>query len=139
MIPIIYSMYSGILTNKRNSIIHMQQRTSNTKMSLLKAYAIIAVVASHTNGGGITYPMSNWVHPGFYFMPLFVFASGYFHKQKQDQQTFFAYARNKAATLVLPYFIWNGVYGILNSTFRLLGVIRYGDPINLYFFCSALD
>lgn len=124
----------AFLSNKRNSILHIRQRSANTKMNLLKAYAIIAVVAGHTNGGGITYPMSNWIHPGFYYMPLFIFISGYFHKQKQDAQSFFAYTKSKAASLVLPYFIWNAVYGFLNLIFRSLGVIRYGDPVTFYSF-----
>ena len=126
--------YRAFLANKRNSILHIQQRSANPKMTLLKAYAIITVVAVHTNGAGITYPMGNWVHPGFYYIPLFIFISGYFHKQKQDSQSFFAYAKNKAATLVLPYFIWNAVYGILNLIFRSLGVIHYGDPVTFYSF-----
>lgn len=128
------STYYIFLAYKRNSILHIRQRSANTKMNLLKAYAIIAVVASHANGGGITYPMSNWIHPGFYYMPLFIFISGYFHKHKHDEQSFFSYAKNKAAALVLPYFIWNAVYGLLNLIFRSTGVIHYGDPITFYSF-----
>lgn len=57
-------------------------------MNLIKTYSIIAVVAGHCEGGGIEFPMGNWIAPYFYYMAIFVFVSGHFYKKESDDANF---------------------------------------------------
>ncbi len=101
-------------------------------MNLVKAWAIFLVVCVHCNEGGVVHFMANWISPPFYYMALFVFVSGYFYKKRNDEQSVFAYIKSKFTTLVLPYFVWNLIYGVINTAFRYAGVIEYGDAISLH-------
>lgn len=64
-------------------------------------------------------------------MPVFVFVSGYFYKKESDYTDFGSFIKKKFLRLVVPYFLWNIFYGIFNFFFRKIGIIEYGDPINL--------
>ncbi|MGN0571300.1 MAG: acyltransferase family protein [Candidatus Fimenecus sp.] len=99
-------------------------------MTLMKAFAIFAVVSVHCNNGSVSYFMGSWLHPSFYYLTLFVFVSGYFYKIENDTQTFFLFLKQKCKTLVIPYFVWNFFYGLLSTFLRKIGVITYGDPMN---------
>lgn len=125
-------MFDKFIANQAAKIEKVRTRQSNTKMNLIKTYSIIAVVAGHCRGGGIGFPMENWILPYFYDMAIFVFVSGYFYKKEYDDAKFFAFIKSRVMRLVVPYFIWNFVYGLLNTFFRGIGVIDYGDPISLY-------
>ncbi len=125
-----HTMYNSIIQSNFKKIDKITHRKTNTKMNLVKTYAIIAVVCSHYSGGGIVFPLSNWISPFFYFMPLFVFSSGYFYNSKYDSTTFISFLKNKIISLVIPYFIWNIFYGLLSTLLRKLQIINYGDNIN---------
>lgn len=122
--------FNKIISDKAQKILKVQNRKTNTQMNLIKAYTIIAVVASHTSSGGIVFPMDNWIHPYFYFMPIFVFVSGYFYRKETDKSSFIKYLGQKAKIMLLPYFIWNVIYGILNTILRENGIVHYGSPLN---------
>lgn len=124
------SIINKIMKNKVEKINKVHTRKNNIKMNIIKAYFIIAVVCSHSGGGGIVFPISNWIQPFFYFMPIFVFVSGYFYNEKYDNQKYCSFVKSKFLTLVLPYFCWNVVYGLLNVIFRKMNIINYGDPFN---------
>ena len=126
------TLYHKYLNNRSNKIMKLACRKSNTKITLMKAYAIIAVVCSHCNGGGVVFPMSNWLPPSYFFMPLFLFTSGFFYREETDTAKFFPFLKSKLLAFVLPYFGWNIFYGIANYSFRSAGVINYGDPITFY-------
>lgn len=98
-------MLEKLLTNQALRIENVYARKSNTKMNLIKVYSIIAVVSEHCRGGGIVFPMANWISPYFYYMAIFVFVSGYFYKAESDNANFFSYIKAKALRLVVPYFI----------------------------------
>lgn len=121
---------NNFISNRAQKVIKVQQRKTNTQMNLIKAFAIIAVVASHTSGGGIVFPMANWINPFFYFMPIFVFVSGYFYRKETDEANCLKYLIQKIKTLLVPYFIWNVIYGVLNVFFREIGVVNYGANID---------
>ena len=120
------------LQRKQSEILKVKNRRSITKITLMKAFGIIAVVASHTKGGAIVFPMSNWVSPYFYFMPFFVFVSGYLYNEKCDESHSGEFVLKKIKSLVLPYFLWNVFYGVLNYLLRYEKVICYGDDINFH-------
>ena len=120
------------ISTKKTKIDKLSRRKSNIKITLMRAFGIIAVVCTHTSGGAVVFPMSNWVAPGFYFMPLFIFISGFLYKSENDNDNIFWFILQKVKTLVIPYFVWNILYGLLNYCFRSMGIINYGDEINLY-------
>lgn len=122
--------YVSFLKKENDKIVKMKSRKTNMTMNLMKAYLILSVVTSHTQGGGIIYPMSNWIMPTFYFMPAFIFVSGYFYKEEMDGYLIGPFVTGKVKTLVVPYFIWNIVYGLLNTLFRKYEIIRYGNPVS---------
>ena len=137
-IPMLKTLYCRYLSSRSNKILKLACRKSNTKITLIKAYAIIAVVCSHCNGGGVVFPMSNWLPPSYYFMPLFLFTSGFFYKEETDTAKIFPFLKSKFSALVLSYFGWNIFYGIANCSFRSAGIISYGDPSLFIPYLSAL-
>lgn len=101
-------------------------RKENIKLTYLKAVGIILVVLGHS-GGGISFA-SDWFPYYSFHMPLFIFASGYFYKNKSD---FFGYIKKRFLRLVLPYYFWNLVYGTIVTIFLSLGFIAYGNRISI--------
>lgn len=127
-------LLKSALQTKQAQLLRLSRRQENTAMNLMKAYAIIAVVCSHTGGGGITFPMSNWAAPSGYFIQLFTFVSGYFYRESREEEGRIPFLKDKLRTLVLPYFLWNLVYGVLNQLFRRAGIVEFGQDISLYSF-----
>ena len=77
-------------------------RKTNKKFMVLSALGIIMVVDLHC---GISLNLLNSIIPyESFFMPLFVFISGYFNKvnEKTDLSTYF---KKKCKTLLLPYVV----------------------------------
>ena len=74
----------------------------NKKFMILSAIGIIMVVDSHTWGAfGL---FSNYFPFNSFFMPMFVFISGYFNKV--DKKTnLWKYTKRKFMTLLLPYLV----------------------------------
>ena len=94
---------------------------SNQTFAILSAIAIIMVVDAHC--GGALNLFTNFFPYNSFFMPLFVFVSGYFFSTK-DKPLTFIYKKTKR--ILLPYIIINLIYifGILilqhlNPTYRL--------------------
>lgn len=127
----ITSLINGLILKKYKKILRVKNRKTNIKINLVKAWTMFIVVCVHCSGGGITHFMSNWINPAYYFMPLFVVASGYFYKDENDSQSIRVFLLGKFRALVIPYFTWNIFYGILNYVLRRRGIIHYGDQINL--------
>ncbi len=125
-------LFCSFLKTKADKINKLKTRKTNTKMNLIKAYFIIAVVSAHTGGGGVIFPLENWVSPVFFFMPMFVFVSGFFYNANADNTNYFSFLKQKILTLVLPYFIWNLIYGVLNMLAREHNIIEYGDKFDWY-------
>lgn len=67
------------IKTRKNKIEKVVNRSTNIKMNLIKTYAMVAVLCSHCSGGAVIFPMNNWISPFFFFMPAFVFVSGYFY------------------------------------------------------------
>lgn len=79
----------------------MKTKERNFTFDLLYALAIIMVVDDHTKSQlGILkgiFPYDS------FFMPLFVFASGYFYKKQEIIKN----VKHKSKKILLPYIIWN--------------------------------
>ena len=64
-----------------------------------------------------------------FHVPLFMFISGYFYREEEESRPF-AYLKKKARRLLLPYFIWNVIYGIVAWALRAFGGFAMGEAIS---------
>ena len=104
----------------------MKQET-NIPFCLLSVLGIIFVVDGHLNhsffdiGGLIPYYA--------FHMPLFIFISGYFFRMKEGE-SLWRFAKRKFLRLMIPYYLWNLIYGFLAAFLRRNGFL-FGEPITL--------
>ena len=99
----------------------------NTAFGILSALAIVMVVAGHLGYNILTV---GDLFPYYSFhVPLFMFISGYFYKQEEQERPF-SYIKRKARRLLLPYFIWNLIYGLLAWVLRAEGGFALGESIS---------
>lgn len=100
----------------------------NDTFVILSAIGIILIALGHldfplfTVGGLFPYY-------SFHVM-LFPFISGYFYKQEEEEHIP-AYLKRKCLHLLLPYCIWNILYGILATILHNFGM-NIGENISLY-------
>lgn len=102
-------------------------RSINYQFIILQAIGIILVVVGHK--GGITL-FTDWFPPYSFHMPMFIFISGYFYKKNSDENLI-EYVMKKFKNLMIPYFIWNLIYGIIVNILRENHVVDYGSEISL--------
>ncbi len=94
---------------------------------LLSALAIVMVVAGHAGYDILTV---GGLFPYYSFhVPLFLFISGYFYREEEEKEPFL-YVKKKAKRLLLPYFTWNLVYGLLAFWLRVFFGFSMGEPIS---------
>lgn len=109
----------------------MKQK-SNEKMMILSCIGIIIVVLGHT---GNAFELASSIFPYYSFhMALFIFISGYFYDDKYEKNVFGkdGYIVKKCKKMLIPYFIWNLIYGIIVNILKKLDIISYGEKIDLY-------
>lgn len=104
------------------------ERAYNMTFCILSGIAIIMIVAGHVGYNILTV---GDLFPYYSFhVPLFLFISGYFYKDNEEEHPL-AYCKKKIKRLLVPYFIWNLVYGILAWLLRLAG-FGMGEDISLW-------
>ncbi len=104
---------------------------TNKKMMLLSSIGIILVVLGHI---GNTINLFNDIFPYYSFhMAMFVFISGYFYNVEYEKKILGknGYIVKKIKKLIIPYFIWNLIYGIIINALRHFDIISYGQKITL--------
>ncbi len=100
----------------------------NRTFGLLSALAILMIVAGHAGYDILTV---GGLFPYYSFhVPLFLFISGYFYRKEEEEKPLL-YVKKKAKRLLLPYFIWNLVYGVVSLALRTFGGFSMGDGISL--------
>lgn len=99
----------------------------NYQFLLLQAIGIILVVLGHK--GGISL-FTDWFPAYSFHMPLFIFISGYFYKTNSDKNII-DFILKKVRNLLIPYFIWNLIYGIIVNILKQNNIIYFGNNINL--------
>lgn len=107
----------------------MEKKVIDYRFKLLYAIAMIMVVCGHTSNGGITLFNTWFPYYGFH-LALFVFASGYFYKDS-DEQNIKKYIIKKIKKLLIPLFIYNIVYGIFDFILHNTG-FAIGGELSLY-------
>lgn len=101
-------------------------KKDNKTFLLLSVLGIVFVVYGHC--GGVNIFLNN-IFPWYSFhMPLFAFISGYFFKDRK----IFDFLKIKLKKLIIPYFAWNIVYGIIVNILKHFHIINYGKEFSLY-------
>lgn len=91
---------------------------------ILSALAMVMVVAGHAGYNILTI---GDLFPYYSFhVPLFMFISGYFYKE-EDERHPLLYFQKKVKGLLVPYFIWNVVYGLTAVVLHRFGFALGGD------------
>ena len=96
----------------------------NTQFCLLSALGILMVVDGHL--GSSYLDVGGLIQYYFFHMQMFVFISGYFYKGCKNGIR--SYAVHKFLHLMVPYFIWNFIYGVLAQWLRNYG-FQFGEPV----------
>lgn len=99
------------------------EKSINKQFLILQTIGILLVVLGHK--GGISL-FSDWFEPYSFHMPLFIFISGYFYK-KQNDFNFKGFLIKKIKSLLIPYFVWNFIYGIIVFILKRRNIINFGD------------
>lgn len=102
------------------------KKKTNQQFLLLQAIGIILVVIGHKEGISIFF---DWFPVYSFHMPLFIFISGYFYKSESDRNLK-SFILNKIRKLLIPYFIWNFIYGIIIYILKWKNVIVFGGNLS---------
>lgn len=88
----------------------VQKQAYNMTFCILSGLAIVMVAAGHL---GYNLLAVNDLFPYYSFhVPLFMFISGYFYKDSEEEHPL-AYVKKKCVRLLVPYLIWNLFYGLI--------------------------
>lgn len=99
----------------------------NMTFGLLAGLAIIMVVAGHLGYEIMTF---GGLFPYYSFhVPLFLFVSGYFYQGSAEEHPL-PYLKKKIRRLLVPYFIWNLLYGLFAWLLRAKGFCM-GEEIGI--------
>ena len=106
---------ANITINTNNVKTNNIKTDYNMTFGILSGLAIIMVVAGHLGYNILTV---GDLFPYYSFhVPLFMFISGYFYKETEETHPF-GYVVKKARRLLMPYWIWNLVYGLAACLMR---------------------
>lgn len=102
---------------------------------ILSALGILFVIDNHL-GNGIGFFTQVFPYDSF-FMPMFVFISGYFFSDKHSQSwsSFIHFTKKKFTTSMIPFLFWVLFYGILTTIFQIFDIFQIGktDPVDLIY------
>lgn len=98
----------------------------NSTFKLLYVIGTILVISGHLGNGGVNL-LYDWFPPYAFHIGLFVFASGYFYKNKES---IVKYILKKIRSLIIPLYLWNLFYGLLVLVLGYAG-FRIGGSFNL--------
>ncbi len=100
----------------------------NDTFIVLSAIGILLILLGHLDFPLLT--MGGLFPYYSYHVMLFPFISGYFYK-KEEETHILSYLKRKCLHLLLPYFIWNVIYGLLATLLHNAG-IGIGENISFY-------
>lgn len=114
--------------NKGEEIQKEGTGSENLAFRYLYGFAILFVLLSHCDGGGVEM-LSNWMHFGAFHLGIFVFGSGYFFREEKLLNPWL-YLWNKVKRLLIPLWCWNLFYGLLLTLLHGLN-FTFGEPLTL--------
>lgn len=105
----------------------MEKNPINPTFRIFSALAILFVVAGHADFG--IFDIAGLFPYYSFHVGVFVFVSGYFYKE-ENEKNIANYIKKKALHLLVPYYTWNLIYGLLTTGLRMAG-FQIGSPITL--------
>lgn len=91
------------------------------RFKVVYAIAMLSVIAEHCRGkGSIELKIQGWFNYSSYHMPLFMFAAGYFFKEKYVNSPR-DYIFRKFKKLIMPIYLYNFFYGIYIQFLKIRG------------------
>lgn len=100
----------------------------NKEFRILSAIGIILVVAGHL--GYYLFEVGELFPYYSFHVFIFLFVSGYFYKPEAEERIL-GYIIGKCVSLLLPYFLWNLVYGMLTALLHRAG-FTIGQEVSLW-------
>lgn len=104
------------------------KKNYNMKFAILSTLAIIFVVLGHIGSNLLT--IDNLFPFYSFHMPLFIFISGYFYKESNENHIV-SYLCNKVLFLIVPFYIWSFLYLLFQTVLNHNGY-AIGNSFSLY-------
>lgn len=120
------------IDKKTKEIMRTRTRKNDNQFIILKVFGIFLVVYGHV-GSSMSLFMDNWFTGVMFHMPLFMFISGFFCDTAREG-TVTSFVKKRFRRLVIPYFVWNFVYGVLVNLIKGMNFIQYGENITFHSF-----
>ena len=98
----------------------------NIQFAILQSIAILFVVIGHS--GGISFGFE-WFPISSFHIPLFIFISGYFYKEKQEKKLISTLIK-KVNKFLISGLVINAAYGIILILLKKYAHLQYGGEIN---------
>ena len=121
-------MIAAYITDQANKIARRKGKCRDMRIDLLRTYGIFCIVYAHCMDHGFR-PGHMFTVSSVYVIQLFVFCAGYFYRD--SDLPFGKFLCKKAKEYLLPYYVWNLVYGLISALLRVFGVIEYGKGLSL--------
>lgn len=99
------------------------------QFKILYALGMIFIVAGHCNNGGISL-LYDWFNPYGFHIPMFMFCSGYFFKDR-NTLNIKEFVIKKFKSLIIPLYLWNSFYAVLLIILHNFG-FSFGGTVNVY-------
>ena len=101
---------------------------SNKTFMILSAIGIIMLLDAHT--WTTVNIFANIIEYNSFFMPLFIFISGYFFSEKSltNMQRFIT---KKIKKFLIPFLFWGFLYLLLERIFGKIGIIQYEQEVGI--------
>lgn len=106
----------------------MSEKKIDYRFKILYALSMWMVICGHSSGGGVNL-LFDWF-PVETCLPIFIFSSGYFYKKSSEEHPV-KYIVKKIKHLVIPFFIYNLIYGLVVMVSRYRG-FTMGEDISIY-------
>ena len=103
----------------------LAKEKTNKQFMVLSVIGILIVVICHLAGE---------IYEHIRMLPyiaIFVFVSGYFYKEENEEKIG-SYIFYKFKKLMIPFFAINLIYGIIVNIVKHMGIVSYGEEINLF-------
>ena len=121
-------MIAPYITDQANKISRRKGKTRDMRIDLLRAFGIFCIVYAHCMDHGFR-PIHLFTVSSVFVIQLFVFCAGYFYRD--SDMPFMKFLCKKAKEYLIPYYVWNLVYGLVSAALRAIGLIEYGKGLSL--------
>ncbi len=99
----------------------------NLNFKVLSVIGIIIIVSGHCYHGGLPFLGYDWFPTYSFNLSLFVFISGYFYKDKHEDNPL-RYIWNRTKRLLIPAYLWNIAYGLFVALMSNFGYTIGAEP-----------